>query len=251
MSVVSIQAVISAWRSFGWWRDGSSSGTSIFERRKDSAAVWSDEVEKTRSSSAALVLESYAEEQIRSLVRQVFLSGWPKPTRQVVFCGVNGDAKVAELCTHAATALAGEVAADVCLVGGCDEGLIHDSSPQLSRAGFRRSSGQISSNLWMVPQQVLWDSGRDVCETLCRQLETLNREFEFSVIQGPAVSEHSRAALLGRACDGMVLALEAGITRRVAAQRAKELLSAAEVNLIGTVLCNRTFPIPDAIYRRL
>jgi hypothetical protein len=251
MSVGSIQAVISAWRSFGRWSGASGSWNSIFERQRDSPSAWNRAGEKASSVSTALDLETYAEEQIRGLVRQIFLSGWPKPTRQVVFCAVDEDTNISELCTRVATALAEEVPSDVCLVGGGETTLIHDSSSQVRRAGFRRSSGQISSNLWLVPQEVLRDSARDSGDALCRQLETLRQEFEFSVIQGAAVNMHPRAAILGRACDGMVLTLEAEITRRVAAQRAKELLSAAGVNLLGTILCNRKFPIPDAIYRRV
>jgi len=251
MSVASIQAVISAWRSFGWWRGTGGSSTSFLERRND--AAWSSAAEKTGPSSGVLDLEIYAEEQIRGLVRQIFLSGWPKPTRQVVFCAVDENIDVAGLCTRVATTLAEEVAADVCLVGGGETSLIHDrgSGAQFRRAGFRRSSGQISSNLWVVPQELIWDSTRDVSAGLCRQLETLNREFEFSVIQGPAAGTYRRAALLGRCCDGMVLVLEADSTRRLAAQRTKELLSTAGVNLLGAVLCNRRFPIPEAIYRRV
>jgi len=250
MSVASIQAVISAWRSFGWWRGTGGASTSILERRND--AAWCSAADAC-SRSVAFDLEIYAEEQIRGLVRQIFLSAWPKPLRQVVFCAVNEEANVWALCTQVATALAEEVAADVCLVGESEASLIHGrgSGSQFRRAGFRRSSGQVSSNLWIVPQELLWDSGRDVSAGLCRQLEALNREFEFSVIQGPAAGTYRRAALLGRCCDGMVLALEAETTRRVAAQSAKELLLAAGVNLLGAVLCNRRFPIPDAIYRRV
>ena len=253
MSVATIQSVISAWRTFGRRRGASGSWNSILQRRKDSPAAWNSVGEKAYSSSVALDLEIYADEQIRGLVRQIFLSSWPKPARQVVFCAVDEDTKISELCTRVATALAEEVLSDVCLVGEGGATLIHDrgSGSQFRWTGFRRSSGQISSNLWLVPQEVLWDSGRDVSAALCRQLETLNREFEFSVIQGPAAGRHGRAALLGRCCDGMVLALEADCTRRVAAQRAKEVLSSAGVNLLGTVLCGRSFPIPNAIYRRV
>jgi len=250
MSVTSIQAVISAWRSFGRRRSASSPWNVIFEGRRKIPAT-RVAAEKACSGPMARDLEVYAEEQIRGLVRQIFLASWPKPHRQVAFCAVDEDASVSELCTRVATTLAEEVAGDVCLVAGGETSMIHDSSLQFRRAGFRRSSGQISSNLWIVPPGVLWDCGRDVSAGLCRQLEALNREFEFSVIQGPAASTHRRAALLGRCCDGLVLALEAESTRRMAAQRTEELLSAAGVNLLGTVLCNRRFPIPEAIYRRV
>jgi protein-tyrosine kinase len=48
-----------------------------------------------------------------------------------------------------------------------------------------------------------------------------------------------------------VLVLEANSTRRVAARKAKQALEAANVRVLGTVLNNRTFPIPEKIYRLL
>jgi Mrp family chromosome partitioning ATPase len=48
-----------------------------------------------------------------------------------------------------------------------------------------------------------------------------------------------------------VLVIEANYTRRSSAQKAKELLHAANVRVLGTILSGRTFPIPDGIYRRL
>jgi Mrp family chromosome partitioning ATPase len=57
--------------------------------------------------------------------------------------------------------------------------------------------------------------------------------------------------LLSRWTDGVVLVLEANATRRDAARRVKEILNAANVSVLGVVLNNRTFPIPDVLYRRL
>ena len=57
--------------------------------------------------------------------------------------------------------------------------------------------------------------------------------------------------MLGNLCDGMVLVLEANSTRRVAAQKVKEKLHAANARLLGVVLSGRTFPIPEAVYRKL
>jgi len=56
---------------------------------------------------------------------------------------------------------------------------------------------------------------------------------------------------IGRWTDGVVVAVEANCTRRDSAKRVKETLLAANVNLLGVVLNNRTFPIPEAIYQRL
>jgi Mrp family chromosome partitioning ATPase len=56
---------------------------------------------------------------------------------------------------------------------------------------------------------------------------------------------------MGRLKDGVALVIEAHRTRRVKAQKAKEILQAANLKVLGTVLSERTFPIPEAIYRNL
>ena len=84
-----------------------------------------------------------------------------------------------------------------------------------------------------------------------RLLEELRNEFEFVVIQGPSVGTSSEAALLGQLTDGIILVLDARSTRRAAALKAKEILDAAQCRMLGTVLVQRMFPIPERIYRRL
>jgi Mrp family chromosome partitioning ATPase len=51
--------------------------------------------------------------------------------------------------------------------------------------------------------------------------------------------------------DGIVLVLSAQHTRRAAALRIKEKVDEAHVRLLGTVLSDREFPIPQRLYRRL
>jgi Mrp family chromosome partitioning ATPase len=51
--------------------------------------------------------------------------------------------------------------------------------------------------------------------------------------------------------DGTVLVLSADRTRRVAARKIKEKLDGANARLLGVILSDRVFPIPEAIYRRL
>jgi protein-tyrosine kinase len=51
--------------------------------------------------------------------------------------------------------------------------------------------------------------------------------------------------------DGVILILEAHATRRESARRAKESLQAAGVKILGAVLNKRTYPIPEALYKRL
>jgi len=51
--------------------------------------------------------------------------------------------------------------------------------------------------------------------------------------------------------DGIILVVSAHRTRRIAARKIKEVLEAAQARILGTVLSDRIFPIPEGIYRRL
>jgi Mrp family chromosome partitioning ATPase len=65
------------------------------------------------------------------------------------------------------------------------------------------------------------------------------------------MSVSREATLFGNLADAAVLVVEAGVTRKSAARKAKESLEAAGVSLIGTILNNRSFPIPEKIYKRI
>ena len=83
------------------------------------------------------------------------------------------------------------------------------------------------------------------------RLSELRQQFDYTVLYGPPAGAGSEAALLASLCDGMVLVLEADSTRRVAAQKVKEKLHSANARLLGAILSERTFPIPETIYKNL
>lgn len=207
-------------------------------------------------------LESFAEEQIRGLVRQVFLPGWPRPCRQVVFSPVDQGADIAPICMQVGRALADEGSGVVCVVDACTDRGEEDAqwTDQLTAVGgekrfgtLRDLSQQLSASLWFMPRNVFL-AGNDngfSAPWLRARLAELRLEFDYAVLQAPAAGTGSEAALLGATCDGLVLVLQANATRRAAAQRVKDTLHSANARLLGTVLSERTFPIPRAIYKRL
>jgi Mrp family chromosome partitioning ATPase len=83
------------------------------------------------------------------------------------------------------------------------------------------------------------------------RLAELRAEYSYVLVDGPQVSQHSAAMLLGQMADGVILVLESKVTRRETARTAKENLTAANVRILGAVLNNHTFPIPEALYKRL
>ena len=205
----------------------------------------------------------FAHEQIRGLVQRVFFPGWPRPSRQVVFSGIDQTAGVGAVCVRVAQYLAAQVPGHVCLVeanlrssvlrellGDCsgdDIASANDSEWVRSGANATRGNLRFIPAENFVPDKKLmfspaWLGGR---------LSELGRQYEYAVIHAPPVGLYREATLLGSLCDGVILVLQAHSTRRIAARNVKEMLQTANARLLGTVLNERTFPIPERLYRKL
>lgn len=71
-----------------------------------------------------------------------------------------------------------------------------------------------------------------------RILENLLQEADIILIDAPPVVGVTDAAVLGAKVDGVLLVVSAGKTKRDQAERAKELLEKARVNIVGATLTN-------------
>jgi hypothetical protein len=179
--------------------------------------------------------------------------------RQVVFCSAESGPDVGSICREVSEALALDTSGSVAVVSSDrpvlshDEGQIGDEAAIAEENGtpLRQHAIRIRRNLWLVPQTDLASNGGVQGTPLSSRLCELRREFEYSIVQGPPAGESSEAAALGQSADGIVLVLAAHVTRRATALKIKEKLEAARVRLLGTVLSERRFPVPEAIYRRL
>ena len=212
-------------------------------------------------SPSAWDAEAFADEQIRGLVRQVFFPGWPQPARQVVFSPIDSETDISGICMQVGLALSTQVLGATCLVEanlnspGLEPVVArngHDLIANQQRSAFREPRRK-SDELWLIRKKDFFGDGasRFSGDWLPDRLTELRKNFDYSVLYGPPAATGSEAALLGSLCDGVVLVVEANSTRRVAAQKVKEKLREASARLLGTVLCGRTFPIPDIIYRKL
>lgn len=202
----------------------------------------------------------YSEEMLR-LVRSIFLSTEVSAPRQVVFCGVDGENGSSAVCASAGRTLAANNSQSVCLIEA------NVRSPRLPNIlGVKETTAfsrrpvslleqcvQIDVNLWLGKPDLLTSNGRKLLpvDELRKRLAQLREEFESVLINAPGISGSGDAQLLGQVADAAILVIEANRTRRLTARKAKETLDAAGVRLLGTVLNNRTFAIPEAIYRKL
>jgi len=157
--------------------------------------------------------------------------------------------------------LASQVTSQVCVVDAnvrspqlhrlfaAEEPDSHDSLKDASQARLQRVTG----NLWLLSCHAAATNGEvtALLDQVRSRVKELPAEFAYVVINAPPVGVHMDAVLLGQMADGIALVLEANSTRRVAARKAKQALAAANVPVLGVILNNRTFPIPERIYRLL
>lgn len=199
--------------------------------------------------------ENFARQQIRGLVRQIFFSHALRPVRQVAISALESETEVRNLCRNVGEALSRETAGSVAVIGAYPR-LIHTAEPEPDeRAGtkavvtpLRRIASRPRANLWLVP-----DGPRetDSSTSLSSYLGDVRREFDYSIVQGPVAGESDEATAMAQFADGIILVLSARRTRRATAQKIKQALEAAHARILGTVLSDRAFPIPEAIYRKL
>ena len=220
------------------------------------------DAEQQRATTAAVVsdLDGIGREEMRRLVQQVFLSANGSAPHRVVFCGVDNAAGSSATCGRTARLLAAQTSRPVCIVdinhlSRSATGLFETAPATFSFASgmsLREQCQKIAENLWLAPASALGaDNGSASVADLRERLEALRREFDYVLVDAPPAAVYSQTALAGQAADGIVLVLEANSTRRIAAKKTKETLESSNVRVLGTVLNNRTFPVPEKLYRRL
>ena len=79
----------------------------------------------------------------------------------------------------------------------------------------------------------------------------LKEQFDFMLLDAPLMNSQTSSLPLGQMVDGVILVLEANATRRETARTTKEELETPKIKILGSILNNRTFPIPKSLYRKV
>jgi hypothetical protein len=165
-------------------------------------------------------LDSFTEEQIRSLVRQVFLPGRTKATQQVVFSAVDSDTDIGSLCMQVGLALSSQVSGSTCLVEArpnCPglEQTIENNGLDLvaGQESSRESSRRLSNQLWLIPRRVFVAENENGWSGpwLRERLSELRQTFAYTILCCPPAASCGEAAMLASLCDGIVLVLQANL----------------------------------------
>lgn len=95
------------------------------------------------------------------------------------------------------------------------------------------------------------ENGYFECRRFDRMIQSTRKSFHYVILDSAPVSRFPDAQAICARVDGVILVIEAGITRLQVAQRAKKELEDAGGRILGVVLTKRKRYIPEWIYKRL
>jgi Mrp family chromosome partitioning ATPase len=210
-------------------------------------------------------LGDVAREEVAKLAQRIFpLSRDGVAPRAVAFCGIEHGDGTSWICAQVARVVAAQGTKATCAVDvNLRAPALHTYLGATNRRGLADALRQVGpirnflepgpgGNLWVLPAGLDTDPGLSLTSERFRgRVAELRAEFDYLIFDAPPVAHSNDAAVLGGLLDGVVLVVGAHSTRRETARKAKENLEKGQVRLLGTVLNGRTFPIPNALYRRL
>lgn len=204
-------------------------------------------------------------EEIHSFVQQVFLATGVAVPHSLAFTSTDPGTGCTWVTAHTAEVLAGKIAGSVCVVdANLREPSLHqelgiENGPGLVEA--LQSANPVRDYLRPTPLRNLFalTAGRTgeatqalaTSDRMRLRIHELRSEFDFVLIDTAAVSVASDAVSVGSIADGVVLVLKANASRKETARQAIQGLQAGNAKVLGAVLNQRQFPIPEALYKRL
>lgn len=202
-----------------------------------------------------------ARPEIVQLVRRFFLATGKENLRQVLFCGVESENGSSSICASVGRTLASVSSKSVCLVDG------NIVSANLSRilgvetavlpsrkfTSTEERCVQVGANLWLAGSHLITRGQSSLLpvEDLKQCLTELDQAFDYLLIDAPGIRDSSDAELLGQFAEAAILVVEADKTRRTDTAKARESLDLAGIQLLGTILNNWSFPMPEKLYKVL
>jgi capsular exopolysaccharide synthesis family protein len=200
------------------------------------------------------------------LVQRIFMTQCERPPRVVIFAGVNHGEGCSSICATVAETLAQNGSGSVCLVEANFRSpglpaIFHTTNHQgltnalLTEGSIRSFTKPVGSDqkLWLLSSGELTANSANLLSSdrVKERLSELRSQFDFVLIDAPPLNQYGDAVALGPLTDGVVLILGAESTRRESAQMATDTLRTAEIPILAAVLNNRSFPIPEKIYKLL
>ncbi len=206
---------------------------------------------KMRPEVNASLGVSVRDEQIHALVQNLFLRHEAGVVRNVGFAPTEESMQMGPLCLDVANALAEESKYDVGLIDATFDAAPLQEQLRIAMPAPSRVAWPVSRRVGLVPRQTWWPEAgvQPVTDQNLERLREIMTDFDVSIVCCSPVCWIT--ARVGQNCDGLVLVLTANRTRRLVASQIVDRLGKTGVPLLGTVLADRRFPVPEGLYRSL
>lgn len=227
------------------------------------ASILEEGAEESAVLTASLSVPGAVRDEIVKLVRNLFFVPGENAPRRVVFTGTEAGTGCSWICAQAAEILASQVHGSVCVVD-CnlqaptlhqrfDVPNLHGLTDALLTPGPLRSYLQRLSrpNLWLLSSGSVQTNQPTLLssESMRTRLAKLYAQFDYVLLDVAALNTSNDGIALGSSADGVVIVVRANASRREIARKTLQELQGAKVPALGVVLNQRTFPIPQAIYK--
>jgi Mrp family chromosome partitioning ATPase len=219
-------------------------------------------VEEAFCSNVSLETSAAAKDEIAKLVQKLFVAS--QSQRCVVFAGTESESGCSWMCARIAEGLAAQGHGSVCVVDwnlrspGLHQQFGVENHHGLSDAllgpgHIREYTRRWSQNLWCLSCGASAETSLKMLgsDRMRARLAELQSAFDYVLIDAAPLNAGNDAVILGGLSDGIVLILKANSSRRQTARNAMQELQNAKVRVLGAVLNERTFPVPEALYKRL
>jgi len=212
----------------------------------------------------SLNMDEDQRDQVEKLVQRVFLLPGQSAARLVGFSGTEPGNGCSWICARAAETLASQTAGTVCVVdANLRSPSLHECFAVENHHGLSNSLmvpdplsnflHPLGQNLWFLscgPETSIWQPLLN-SDRMRSRLTELRGMFDYVLVDSPALSLGNDAVSLARRMEGLVLVLKANSSRRESVRKSVQDLDESGVRVLGAVLNQRTFPIPQKLYRRL
>lgn len=212
-----------------------------------------------RTSSARQPSEQltpFARGELSKLLLGTYFSS--PPLKSVMFSGVEADEGAKWIAACTADILAKSGTSRVCLVDAdLQSPAMHKIYSISNNKGLSdllkgeesaTATVRVADNLWIVPAGLASGGGALNADSFHQVTSDLLDSCDYLVISAPNYDKYVEIGAVGAVTEGAVLVLDAEKTRRVTAQQAKASLEAAKIRVLGSVLNNRSEPIPSLMY---
>jgi capsular exopolysaccharide synthesis family protein len=241
------------------------------ENRATKMQDWPGAVEAPPDSATSSVdngqrqivrLNAASADHVANLVQRLFLHA--KGAKAVVLSGAERGAGTTWVAAQIAQVLAAQGIGSVCLIdANLRTPAVHDFFSVSNHYGLSDAAmdtspvdnylKEISRNLYLFTcgSTERRDDALLAWEGLRARIKQVRSEFDYVILDSPPLNLYSDASSLASACDGVSLVVKANSSRRESTQKLVGDLKATGVSVLGVILNQRTFPVPDSIYRKL